>query len=461
MWSASWSQAAGEIIREHRPPLPAIRGRHVATDRARGTGTTVIVDDELEPLDPDSDWNDDSQQEAEPAPVEGERTAASSSGAGNRRRGAAVAVLVVIAAGLTVWGVLGHHRHRAHQATGPIPLTTATARERATALVNELARQHDNAVAAQFAPNLSAHLDALLLKAEWDRVLTAYGAVRGSAPATVPGDGPLGFTVAVPVDLARGGVVVEVTLLSSGSVTAFGLEPSQVPDPPSLTPAYVEPRASAVVHDLATGADAAVVGQLDPLTRADTTADQLQWLWSDFEAAYGNFVSEGPATVLPARTDFVDVPVHWARATSTILVGFDWNGQAGALVLLRPDAPAGASDLSPLPLTPRASEVATTVCRELAGQEYASVTQRFDPLAAAANAQPPLQTSWEHVVAKLGTLRAVGTPAVIADAGDEILYEVALTFGHGQAHVQVGVDNNLQIQILLILAGPPTRTPGR
>jgi hypothetical protein len=69
--------------------------------------------------------------------------------------------------------------------------------------------------------------------------------------------------------------------------------------------------------------------------------------------------------------------------------------------------------------------------------------------------------SWQHVVAKLGTLRAIGRPAVVADGADETLYEIALTFSHGPAHVQVGVDNNLRIQALLVLGGPPTRLIAR
>jgi hypothetical protein len=150
---------------------------------------------------------------------------------------------------------------------------------------------------------------------------------------------------------------------------AFGLQPAQVPNPPSLTPAYVEPRASAMVHDLANGADTAVVDQLDPLTRTAVTADELRRLWGNFEDAYGTFVSQGPAGV--SALGPVDVSVRWARATSTIVVAFDWNGQVDGFEILRPDGPSQASDLRPLPLAPAASQVAAAVCRELAAQDLA------------------------------------------------------------------------------------------
>jgi hypothetical protein len=414
------------------------------------------VDEELEPLDP-GDWADDAQEPSEGVPTEPERPAATVRGLVSRHRGASLAALVVTAAGLITWGVLAHHRHQKHGPTGAVTLTTALAGQRGTALVTDLARHREDAVVAQFSQALSARLDALGLKADWLRVVTAYGQLKHAGTPTVNGDGVPFFAVIVPIDLAKGRAVVGITYLPTGAITSLGFSPAAVPNPPSLSPAYDEPRASAVVHDLATGADAAVLDQLDPLARAATTAEAVRRAWNNFEAAYGDFVSAGPAASVSPY--LVDDPVHWARGVqSVVVVSFDGNGQVDGLALLRSDAPTEASYLSPLPLTPAASQVAIAVCRELAAQDYASVTGRFDPLAVAANAQQPVQAAWEHVTAKLGRLRGIGAPAVLGDGGDEIIYEVDLTFDHGHAHVQVGVDNNFQVQVLLILAGLPTRT---
>jgi hypothetical protein len=364
-----------------------------------------------------------------------------------------------VTAGLITWGVLGHHGHQKHQATGPVTLTAALAGQRGTALVTDLARHHDDAVVAQFSQALRAQLDALGLKADWQLVVTAFGELKRSGTPTVNGDGVPFFAVFVPVDLTRGSAMVYITYLSTGTIRSLGFGPAPVPDPPSLSPSYVEPRANSVVHDLATGAYAAVHDQLGPLARAATTADLFRREWDNFEAAYGEFVSAGPGVSVSGS--LVDVPVRWARATSTVVVDFNVNGQVGGFVLLRPDAPPGAIYLSLLRITPAASEVAIAVSRELAAQDYASITGRFDPLAVAANTQQPVQASWEHVVANLGRLRGIGAPAVLDDGADEILYEVDFTFDHGHGHVQVDVDNNLQVEALLILAGPPTRIAAR
>ena len=142
------------------------------------------------------------------------------------------------------------------------------------------------------------------------------------------------------------------------------------------------------------------------------------------------------------------------HATSTVRVALLGCGNVGSalaqLLLTRQDDIAARTGI-------RLELVAIAVSRELAAQDYASITGRFDPLAVAANTQQPVQASWEHVVANLGRLRGIGAPAVLDDGADEILYEVDFTFDHGHAHVQVDVDNNLQVEALLILAGPPTR----
>jgi hypothetical protein len=413
------------------------------------------VKDELEPLDPDGDWGPDAQETSVGVDGQPARPAATISGVVSRHRGASLTALVVVTAGLVTWGVLSHHRHQKHHATGPVTLTAALAGQRGTALVTDLARHHNDAVVAQFSQALRSHVDALSLNADWQLVVTTYGQPKRSGTPTVNGDGVPFFAVFVPVELTRGSVMVYITYLSTGVIRSLGFGPAPVPDAPSLSPSYVEPRANTVVHDLATGADAAVHDELGPMARAATTADLFRREWDDFEAAYGAFVSAGPG--VSVSPNLVDVPVRWARAMSTVVVDFNVNGQVGGFALLRPDAPPGAIYGTPLLLTPAASRVAVAVCRALAAQDYAAVTRGFDALAVAANAQQPAQASWEHVVAKLGRLRGIGAPAVLEDDPDEIIYEVDFTFAHGHAHAQVGVDNNLQVQALLILAGPPTR----
>jgi hypothetical protein len=93
--------------------------------------------------------------------------------------------------------------------------------------------------------------------------------------------------------------------------------------------------------------------------------------------------------------------------------------------------------------------------------DYVDAVARFDPLAAAANTPSQVQGTWEHVVAKLGRFRSIGSPAVLGDGPDAIWYEFDLAFQHGHAHVQVEMDNNVRVAALLILAGPPTRTFAR
>jgi len=418
------------------------------------------VKDELEPLDPDGDWTSAAPGAAEPGRSVVQRPAVPRGFMG-RHRGVAFGVLAPVVAGLVTWGALGHDRHPKRQATGPATLTPGVVGQRALTLVGDVAHHHDDVVVAQFAPALAQKLDALGVQAYWQRVMSAYGPMRRSGTPTVAGDADMGFEVHIPVDLTRGSVLVQIAYLSSGRITSLYFLPAQGPNPPSLTTAYVESRANTIVHDLASGAEGAVVSKLNPLYGVVVTARRLREGWGTFEAAYGTFVSAGPAAVSLFGPEVVDVPVHWAHATSTLVVEFDWNGEVAALALLRPDAPTTADYLNQLPPTASSAGVALTVCHGLVAGDYSSITERFDPVAAVATTQPQLHSFWEHVVAKLGALRTISPPAILADGPDEIIYEVDLTFARGHAHAQVGVDNNLHVEDVSVLPGPPTRTFGK
>jgi hypothetical protein len=304
------------------------------------------------------------------------------------------------------------------------------------------------------------HVDALGVKAEWERLTTAFGPYRSVGPPTVGGS-----QFSATLTMSRGKVELAVVVGVNGTVTNVDFGPVIGPHPPVLDIAYVAPRALAEIHALVDG-DATAFGEHVERPFLQPAGSWMLSLWQQVTRAYGPVQSIGsPAlvpTVPPLFPAVVNVPVHMQRGEVTVQVGFDENGLIGSVEPVLPGSPSFA--LAGTMLGAAADDavaLARSVVTALGGRNFDVVTSHFDQVAAANLTAQSLRQEWDALTGRLGVLRATDGPAIMCFTPGLTCLESGLTFDHGSAHLQVAFDPGDQIEQLTILPGPPTRNLGQ
>jgi hypothetical protein len=370
--------------------------------------------------------------------------------------GVAVVVLVAVVVGAVA---VARRSSGPVHVTPPPPAFTDADRQAAVAqMVRRLAGADYAGAEVAFDASLRQDMDPLLLRARWQTVLNAYGPFRHQD--TAPSSGMTASVWYVPVTFARGKLWIEATFDLAGQISTFGYVVALTASPPPT--AVVESRAADLVRRLASGDLAAVTATLDPLGLASATPADFALEWTQFERAYGAFSAQGQPTEPYEGAGVVNVPIVWAHGRGYVQVFFDNNGQVRGFELLRPDAPisalTGTVVVEPSPI---AQARATAVGTDAAAGRFASVAAALSPLGAANLTPSQLHQSWLSVTGRLGRLRSTQQPAVAGRSAEAVLYEIALTFDHGQAHVQVVIDDQQRVEYVVIKPGPPTRNFGQ
>jgi len=302
----------------------------------------------------------------------------------------------------------------------------------------------------------------LALQVQWQHVLKAFGSFQSVGPPLVSavGSSPA-LSVAAVVILARGQVGLGLEFSTAGRIESFGFESD--PAPTGDTPTTDSPlsTAAAPIETLATGHYQAVMSERDPLAAASTIAGNLPRRWQGLQRAYGPFKGVGIPTISEADPYSVNVPIHWARADSTVIVAFDSLGQLDHFVFLQADAPPGALLGNLVARSPTAQNLAASAASDLRTGHLAALAANFNSLGAPSATAGQLEQEWQTTTGRLGRLRHVDSPVFLGSNQAIVAYEIGLTFDHGQAHLQVSIDNEARYQDVLIEAGPPTRQFGQ
>jgi RNA polymerase sigma-70 factor (ECF subfamily) len=365
---------------------------------------------------------------------------------------AALVAVVIIAATVTDDG--------AHNKTAA-PVTAGQTEAATIRFVENLAGGRDRAAQQQLSPTLRPVFDPLALQVQWQHVLRAFGTFRSVAPPLVSavGNSPE-LSVSAVVLLARGQVGLGLEFTTAGKIETFGFESEPAPGDEPTTDSLLS-AAAATIRTLAAGNYQAVMSERDPLAAASTVPANLPRRWQGLERAYGAFKGVGIPTISVSDAYSVNLPIHWARADSSVIVAFDSTGQLDHFVFLRADAPPDALLGEVVSRSPIAQSLAAEAVADLRAGRDVDLARGFNSLGAPSATSDQLGGEWRAATARLGRLRHVDSPVFLGSNQAIVAFEIGLSFDHGRAHVQVSIDNREQYQDLLIEPGPPTRQFGQ